>query len=120
MRAQEPRRPFCNFDPSARPAGRVVCRRLRSALRPGPLRHTSCVQSLSEIAGMAFAQTLLRLPFSPYLYDVFFVSLYDARAASDTYRMICRASGHASIEQTMTRQEMADALAREESLADAT
>ena len=102
-------------------ADAIFTRRHRVTLwKLGPLRHTSCVQSLSEIAGMAFAQTLLRLPFSPYLYDVFFVSLYDARAASDTYRMICRASGHASIEQTMTRQEMADALAREASLADAT
>lgn len=44
----------------------------------GPLKNESGVACLAEIAGMEFARTLLALDFCPYLYDVFFVSLYDA------------------------------------------
>ena len=61
---------------------------------------------------MEFARTLLALDFCPYLYDVFFVSLYDAQAASDLYRSICRLCSQPSIEETMSPQELREALGR--------
>ena len=57
---------------------------------------------------------LLALDFCPYLYDVFFVSLYDAQAASDLYRSICRLCSQPSIEETMSPQELREALDAED------
>ena len=80
----------------------------------GPLKNESGVACLAEIAGMEFARTLLALDFCPYLYDVFFVSLYDAQAASDLYRSICRLCSQPSIEETMSPQELREALDAED------
>ena len=80
----------------------------------GPIKNESGVACLAEIAGMEFARTLLDLDFCPYLYDVFFVSLYDAQAASDLYRSICRLCSQPSIEETMAPQELREALEAED------
>ena len=72
----------------------------------GPFKNESSISCLAEIAGMEFARVLLDLDFCLYLYDVFFVSLYDAAAASDLYRSICRLCNQASIEDTMSPAEL--------------
>lgn len=53
-----------------------------------PFSNRSPILCLGEIAGMAFAKELLRLPYSPYLLDVLLTYGYDGRAASDLYREI--------------------------------
>ena len=64
--------------------------------------------------GQEEARKLLDLDFCPYLYDVFFVSLYDAQAASDLYRSICRLCSQPSIEETMSPQKLREALEAED------
>lgn len=54
-----------------------------------PFSNRSHLICLSEIAAMAFAKTLLELPWSPYLLDVMLVYPYDAEAACALYEEIC-------------------------------
>lgn len=54
----------------------------RVDLRPlGLFHHHSRILCLGEVAAMAFAKELLGLPYSPYLYDIFLLSLYNHQAA---------------------------------------
>lgn len=77
----------------------IFTRNLRIPLwKVGKFQYTSSVGCLSEIAGMEFAASLLGMSFSPYVYDVFFIYLYNSAVSSDLYRSICRLAGHESIE----------------------
>ena len=61
----------------------------------GPVKHSSRVSCLSEIAGMAFAGELCGLEWSPYLLDVFLVYGYNPEAATHLYEGILGAAGEA-------------------------
>lgn len=54
----------------------------------GPLKSQSKLRSLGEIAGMAFTKELNRLPYSPFVFDVFLIYGYTREAASELYREI--------------------------------
>ena len=54
-----------------------------------PFSNRSSIACLSEIAGMAFAQALLDLPYSPYALDALLVYPYDKNAACGLYAEIC-------------------------------
>lgn len=55
------------------------------ALWRGPFQNRSTIRCLGEIAAMAFAAEMERLPYSPYCLGVLLVYGYDARAASALY-----------------------------------
>jgi hypothetical protein len=50
-----------------------------------PFRNRSTIRSLGEIAGMAFAEKLLGLTYSPFVMDVFFVYGYNDEVAVNLY-----------------------------------
>jgi len=52
---------------------------------PKPFRNRSTIRCLGEIAGMAFAERLLGLNYSPFVMDVFFVYGYSKEAAVNLY-----------------------------------
>lgn len=54
----------------------------------GPFKNDSNIVCLGEIAGMAFAKELLRLPYSPYILDSFLVYLYHPKVGYDLYKEI--------------------------------
>lgn len=54
----------------------------------GPIKNDSNLVCLGEIAGMAFAKELLKIPYSPYILDVFLVYLYNHQAAYALYNEI--------------------------------
>lgn len=55
---------------------------------PKPFRNESRIVCLGEIAGMAFAKELLKMTFSPYVFDVFLTYAYNPEAASRLYEEI--------------------------------
>ena len=55
---------------------------------PKPFRNQSGIVCLGEIAGMAFAKQYLRMPYSPYILDVFLVYGYNEEAAYYLYQEI--------------------------------
>lgn len=58
-------------------------------LRPlGIFHNHSKIICLGEIAAMAFAQELLGLPYSPYVFDIFLVYLYNKQTASNLFVQI--------------------------------
>ena len=59
----------------------------------GPLHNDSEVYTLGEIAGMAFAQELCGLPYSPFVMDVFLVYGYSPEEASGLYEEIMERTG---------------------------
>lgn len=59
----------------------------------GPLHNDSEIFTLGEIAGMAFAQELCGLPYSPFVMDVFLVYGYSPEEASGLYEEIMERSG---------------------------
>ncbi len=59
----------------------------------GPIRSTSRVQALGEIAAMAFAQELLNLPYSVYVLDVLLLYGYSENEASGLYEEMMRSTG---------------------------
>lgn len=59
----------------------------------GPLRNTSTVMVLGEIAAMAFSQALNGLRYSPYVMDAFLVYGYTAEAASELYEEMMTLAG---------------------------
>ncbi|NFH69369.1 hypothetical protein FDF86_10285 [Clostridium botulinum] len=54
----------------------------------GPIKNDSNIVCLGEIAGMAFAKELLKVPYSPYILDVFLVYLYNKEVAYSLYNEI--------------------------------
>jgi hypothetical protein len=52
---------------------------------PKPFRNRSTIRCLGEIAGMAFAQRLIGLNYSPFVMDVFFVYGYSKEVATILY-----------------------------------
>lgn len=58
----------------------------------GPIKNDSNIVCLSEIAGMAFAKELLNIPYSPYILDVFLVSLYNEEVSYGLYNEIMNIS----------------------------
>jgi hypothetical protein len=52
------------------------------------IHNRSRILCLGEIAGMCFTRELLGLGFSPYIFDVFLLYLYQPQAASDLYRSL--------------------------------
>lgn len=52
---------------------------------PKPFHNTSTIFCLGEIAGMAFAERLLGLTYSPFVMDVFFVYGYSKEVATILY-----------------------------------
>jgi hypothetical protein len=58
-----------------------------------PLHNRSGVAVLSEIAAMAFAKELTRLPYSPYVMDAFLVYGYSPEAASALYEEMMKYAG---------------------------
>lgn len=59
----------------------------------GPLHNDSEIYTLGEIAGMAFAQELCGLPYSPFVMDVFLVYGYSPEEASGLYEEIMERCG---------------------------
>ncbi len=59
----------------------------------GPLHNDSGIIALSEIAAMAFAQTLTGLPYSPYVMDMFLVYGYSPEEASGLYEEMMEYAG---------------------------
>lgn len=57
-----------------------------------PFSNRSRLLCLSEMAAMAFAKTLLDLPWSPYVLDVLLVYPYDPAAAYSLWEEICEIS----------------------------
>lgn len=60
---------------------------------PKHLHNRSGVAVLSEIAAMAFAKELTRLPYSPYVMDAFLVYGYSPEAASALYEEMMKYAG---------------------------
>lgn len=54
----------------------------------GPIKNDSNIVCLGEISGMAFAKELLKIPYSPYILDVFLVYLYNPQVAYSLYNEI--------------------------------
>ena len=52
---------------------------------PKPFHNRSTIRSLGEIAGMAFAERLMGLTYSPFVMDVFFVYGYSKEVATILY-----------------------------------
>jgi len=52
---------------------------------PKPFHNRSTIRCLGEIAGMAFAERLMGLTYSPFVMDVFFVYGYSKEAAVNLY-----------------------------------
>ena len=59
----------------------------------GPVKNTSTVMVLGEIAAMAFAKALTEITFSPYVLDAFLVYGYSPEAASGLYEEMMEKSG---------------------------
>lgn len=59
----------------------------------GPVKNTSTVMVLGEIAAMAFAKALTGITFSPYVLDAFLVYGYSPEAASGLYEEMMEKSG---------------------------
>lgn len=59
----------------------------------GPLKSTSRVLALGEIAAMAFARELLRLPYSVYVIDVLLLYGYSENEASGLYEEMMNCTG---------------------------
>ncbi len=51
----------------------------------GPFHNRSCLVVLSEIAAMAFARTLLDLPYSSYVMDILMTYAYSPKAGTSLY-----------------------------------
>lgn len=64
----------------------------------GCLKYTTHIVSLSEIAAMCFAQSLLNLQFSPYVLDVFLSYTYNKDAGGALYNEIRKTVGDSGIE----------------------
>lgn len=62
----------------------------------GMIKNQSPIAVLSEIAAMAFAARLNRLPFSPYVLDAFLVYGYSPKAASALYEEMVQSARKAS------------------------
>lgn len=58
-----------------------------------PFSNKSRILALSEIAAMAFAKTVCKIPFSPYVLDVLMIVSYDQDAACALYEEIMDAAG---------------------------
>ena len=63
----------------------------------GFLHNDSIVIALSEIAAMGFAKELMKLPYSPYLMDVFLVYGYSPQEASGLYEEMMELSGRMNL-----------------------
>jgi hypothetical protein len=63
-------------------------RRLLKLWKIGRLQNLSKVVSLQEIGAMAFAQQLLQLPYSPFVFDVLLLSSQNKRLAKKLYESI--------------------------------
>jgi hypothetical protein len=61
---------------------------------PKPFKNESRIVCLGEIAGMAFAKELLKMPYSPYVLDVFLVYDYNPEAAYYLYKEIMEITGN--------------------------
>ena len=59
----------------------------------GPLHNDSSIIALSEIAAMAFAQTVTGISWSPYVMDVFLVYGYSPEEASGLYEEMMMYAG---------------------------
>ncbi len=59
----------------------------------GPLHNDSTIIALSEIAAMAFARELVKLPYAPYVMDVFLVYCYSPEEASGLYEEMMELAG---------------------------
>lgn len=59
----------------------------------GPLHNDSIIIALSEIAAMAFAKELTRIPYAPYVMDVFLVYGYSPEEASGLYEEMMEYAG---------------------------
>lgn len=59
----------------------------------GPLHNDSTIIALSEIAAMAFARELVKLPYAPYVMDVFLVYGYSPEEASGLYEEMMTFAG---------------------------
>lgn len=57
---------------------------------PKPFRNESKIICLGEIAGMAFAKEFLKMPYSPYVLDVFLIYAYNPEAAYYLYKEIIK------------------------------
>lgn len=57
-------------------------------LRIGPVRRTSGIRSLGEIAAMQFAQTILGLDYSPFLMDILLLYPKEPKAAGQLYEEV--------------------------------
>lgn len=73
----------------------------------GWIKNTSPVFVLSEIAAMAFAQTLCQLEFSPYVLDAFLVYGYSPKAGSALYGEMMEAAKTACHMSSQTRLALA-------------
>ena len=60
---------------------------------PKPFRNESKILCLGEIAGMAFAKKLLKMPYSPYILDVFLIYAYHQEASYQLYQEIMKLTG---------------------------
>ncbi len=61
--------------------------------RLGPVKNTSTVMVLGEIAAMSFAKALTGISYSPYVMDAFLVYGYSPEAASALYEEMMEKSG---------------------------
>ena len=59
-----------------------------------PFHNRSTIRCLGEIAGMAFAQRLMGLDYSPFVMDVFFVYGYSKEVATILYDEIMELANH--------------------------
>lgn len=59
----------------------------------GPLHNDSGIIALSEIAAMSFARALTKLPYAPYVMDVFLVYGYSPEEASGLYEEMMEFAG---------------------------
>ena len=59
----------------------------------GPIQNYSKISVLSEIAAMGFCKELMKLPYMPYMLDVFFVYGYSSEKASKLYEEMMERAG---------------------------
>lgn len=72
----------------------------------GFLHNDSIIIALSEIAAMEFARELMKLPYSPYLMDVFLVYGYSPQEASGLYEEMMERAGRTPRSITSLEDEL--------------